>query len=81
MGPSDIRDQDVDLSSLSSLRTANLQRDSNNKDVIFYEYFYHPQMKLLKGYVFTPVCHSVHRGVSAPVHAGIHPPGRHPPGR
>ena len=34
-----------------------------------------------KGYVFTPVCHSVHRGGSASVHAGIHilPPGRHPP--
>ena len=39
-----------------------------------------------KGYVFTPACHSVHRGVSAPVHAGIHPRadtslGRNRPGR
>ena len=25
------------------------------------------------------VCHSVHRGVSASVHAGIHTPGRHTP--
>ena len=32
-----------------------------------------------QGSVFTPVCHSVHGGVSAPVHAGIHPLGRHPP--
>ena len=29
-----------------------------------------------QGSVFTPVCHSVHRGVSAPVHAGIYPPGQ-----
>ena len=35
--------------------------------------------KLRQGNVFTPVCHSVHRGVSAPVHAGIHALlGRHP---
>ena len=46
---------------------------------------YRPQTKLRKDYVFTPVCHSVHRGVSPPVHAGIHPPlgrpslGRHTP--
>ena len=34
-----------------------------------------------EGYVFTRVCHSVHRGGSASVHAGIpHPPrSRHPP--
>ena len=34
-----------------------------------------------QGNGFTPVCHSVHRGggqVSAPLHAGIHPPGRQP---
>ena len=30
--------------------------------------------KLRQGNVFTPVCHSVHRGVSASVHAGIHTP-------
>ena len=35
-----------------------------------------------KRYVFTPVCHSVHRVVSAPVHPGIHTPlGRHHPGQ
>ena len=51
-------------------------------------YFYRPQTKLRKGYVFTPVCHSVHRrGLSAPVHAGMNTPlgrqpsqCRHPPG-
>ena len=44
--------------------------------------YYRLQTKLRKGYVFTPVCHSVHKGVSAPVHAGIHNgPGRHPPGQ
>ena len=38
-------------------------------------YFCRPQTELQKGYVFTPVCHSVHRGwVSAPVHAVIHTP-------
>ena len=36
--------------------------------------FYCPQMKLRKGNVFTPVCHSVHNGMSAPVYAGIHTP-------
>ena len=43
---------------------------------------YRLQTKLRKGYVFTPVCHSVHRGVSAPVHAGIHSPQKQttPPG-
>ena len=54
-----------------------------------------PATKLGQGYVFTRVCDSVHRGVSAPVHAGIHTlmgrytprvdtlrtRGRHPPGR
>ena len=35
--------------------------------------------KLGQGNVFTGVCDSVNRGVSASVHAGIHPPGsRHP---
>ena len=39
-----------------------------------------PATKLGQGYVFTGVCDSVHRGVSASVHAGIpHPPSRHPP--
>ena len=62
---------------------------------------YLPSATKLKGNVFTPVCHSVHGGggclprqtpegvsawgLSASVHAGIHPmgrdhPGRHPPG-
>ena len=37
-----------------------------------------PAKKLGQGNVFTPVCHCVHRGVSASVHAGIHPLSRHP---
>ena len=37
-------------------------------------------MKLQQGNVFTPVCHSVHRGVSA-TPLGRHPLGRHPPGQ
>ena len=47
---------------------------------------YRPQRSCGQGYVFTRVCDSVHRGVSASVHAGIPPlwgqtpPGsRHPP--
>ena len=38
--------------------------------------YYCLQTKFGQGNVFTPVCHSVHRkwGVSAPWHAGIHPP-------
>ena len=31
-----------------------------------------------QGNVFTPVCDCVHRGVSAPLLAGIHPPGDTP---
>ena len=39
-----------------------------------------PANEVCEGYVFTPVCHSVHRGMSASVHAGIHTPwSRHPP--
>ena len=38
-----------------------------------------PAMKLGQGYVFTGMCDSVHRGVSASVHAGIPPGSRHPP--
>ena len=42
--------------------------------------------KLRQGNVFTPVCHSVHMGVFASVHAEIHTPwqtplARHPPFR
>ena len=37
--------------------------------------FLPPAMKLQQGNVFTPVCHSVHRGVS------VTPLGRHPPGQ
>ena len=37
-------------------------------------------MKLGQGYVFTGICDSVNRGVSASVHAGIHtPPEQTPP--
>ena len=39
-----------------------------------------PANEVCKGYVFTSVCHSVHGGVSASVHAGIHtPPGADTP--
>ena len=49
---------------------------------------YRLQRSCGQGNIFTPACHSVHRGgVSASVHAGIPPPrsrhplaGRHPPG-
>ena len=47
---------------------------------------YRPQRSCGQGNIFAPVCHSVHRGVSASVHAGIPPPSgadtprsRHPP--
>ena len=46
--------------------------------------YYCPQTKLRKGNVFTPVCQSFcsRGGMSASVHAGIHPPGQtFPPGR
>ena len=39
--------------------------------------FYRPQRSCGQGNIFTPVCHSVHRGGgSASVHAGIPPPPR-----
>ena len=49
---------------------------------------YRPQRSCGQGNIFTPVCHSVHRGGSASVHAGIPPgtrqtppgPGSQPPG-
>ena len=44
---------------------------------------YWPQQSCGQGNIFTPVCHSVHRG-SASVHAGIpptNPPEGRPPGR
>ena len=34
-----------------------------------------PANEVCEGYVFTHVCHSVHRGGSVPLHTGIHPPG------
>ena len=34
-------------------------------------YNYRPQQSCGQGNIFTPVCHSVHRGVSASVHGGI----------
>ena len=34
-----------------------------------------PATKLGQGYVFTGMCDSVHKGGSASVHAGMHPPG------
>ena len=43
--------------------------------------FYRPQWSCGQGYVFTRICDSVHRGVSASVHAGIPPPMRRPPPR
>ena len=36
--------------------------------------FLPPANEVCEGYVFTPVRHSAHRGVSASVHAGIHTP-------
>ena len=37
-----------------------------------------PQNKVCEGYVFTGVCLSTGGGVSAPLHAEIHPPGQTP---
>ena len=37
---------------------------------------YRPQRSCGQGNIFTPVCHSVHRGGSASVHVGIPPPPR-----
>ena len=51
------------------------------------DFHYRPQRSCGQGNIFAPVCHSVHRGSSASVYAGIpYPPGadtpesRHPPG-
>ena len=40
---------------------------------------YHPQTKLREGNVFTPVCHSVHRGKVYTPGKTLSPLGRHPP--
>ena len=42
---------------------------------------YRPQRSCGQANIFTPVCHSVHRGGSASVHAGIPPPPPPGPGR
>ena len=46
-----------------------------------FKYIYRPQRSCGQGNIFTPVCHSVHRGEggSASVHAGIPPPDTRPP--
>ena len=49
--------------------------------IVFHFMFLPSATKLRQGNVFTPVCHSVHKGGSASVHAGIDPLGRHPPGQ
>ena len=49
--------------------------------IVFHFMFLPSATKLRQGNVFTPVCHSVHKGGSASMHAGIDPLGRHPPGR
>ena len=48
---------------------------------IYVSNIYRPQRSCGQGNIFTPVCHSVHTGGSASVHAGIPtPPGTNPPG-
>ena len=53
---------------------------SLNEIMIIQKFNYRPQRSCVK-VIFSQACvkNSVHRGVSALVHAGIHPPGRHPP--
>ena len=55
---------------------------SEHENVAF---FLPPANEVCEGYVFTGVCLSTGRGVSAPLHAGIHTHpgtrGRHPPGQ
>ena len=41
------------------------------------QFYYHPQ-RSCEGYVFTCVCHSVHRGGLPQCMLGYHPPGADP---
>ena len=43
---------------------------------LYFGCLYRPQRSCGQGNIFTPVCHSVHRGGSASVHAGIPTPAR-----
>ena len=75
---------DVFSGKINCKRVCRVRSRSITPGIRHWSQFYRPQTKLRKGNVFTPVCHSVHRG-SAPVRAGIHPPethtlGRHRPG-
>ena len=58
-------------------KSTNLMIHFNQKSIHWFlkEHFYRPQRSCFQGYVFTRVCDSVNRGVSASVHAG----SRHPP--
>ena len=48
-----------------------LKEKSNSEE--YERYFYRPQTKLRKGYVFTPVRHSVHGGCLPPREADTPP--------
>ena len=58
------------------LRAINMKKNRSHSTAssVFIDVFLPPATKLGQGYVFIRVCDSVHRGVSASVHAGIHPP-------
>ena len=68
-----------------STRTTLRKGSQNNEAELSFSYSelehscnYRPQRSCGQGNVFTRVCHSVHIGGSASVHAGIPPPGPDP---
>ena len=49
-----------------------------NRFMIYLQFYYRPQRSCGQGNIFTPVCHSVHRGGLLQCMLGYHPPGPDP---
>ena len=54
--------------------TEYIQQVGRTHPIGMYSCYYRPQRSCGQGNIFTPVCHSVHRGGSASMHAGIPTP-------
>ena len=63
----------------SNSRKVRLSHQSDCSLIDSYIYFYWPQQSCGQGNIFTPVCHSVHRGGLPQCMLGYHPPREQSP--